>query len=305
METSGVPVFIVGSGRSGTTLLMVMMASHPDLAVVPESHFLPRLIREVPERLESPADVERMTAMVGGSEWFGGWDIDIADIEEAISRDLPMSRSDAIRTMYGCYAAALGKSRWGDKTPAYVYNLSVVAAELPEAKFIHLVRDGRNVALSFFDAPFGPDDLGEAALHWKLRVQRGRRDGRVLGEDRYLEVHYERLVADPPRELKRICAFVDLPYTAEMLEYPERASKDVPSVPWAENVRRAPTTTRDWRDQLTAQEQGLFGVLAGGTLRDFGYPAGARPGLGGLVGGGVAWLRWTTRRVLAKVRRGG
>jgi hypothetical protein len=191
---------------------------------------------------------------------------------------------------YELYAAGHGKSRWGDKTPQYVLRMPQIAQLLPEARFVHMVRDGRDVALSVLPLWFGPTSLEEAASWWVERVRAGRRDGPALN---YLEVRYEHLVERPIEELRRVCAFVGVDFRTEMLTYHTRAvermremkdiaSGDAPVTASDRAQMRArlrarlsepPDTTGvgRWRTEMSLDEQSRFSAIAGDLLVELGY----------------------------------
>jgi hypothetical protein len=243
--------FVVGCSRSGTTLVRAMLDAHPLLAVPPESHFA------IEPRLRLRRD-----------RWFRLWGIDAPDV-----RGLDVA--DAVRAVFAAYAAAQGKPRYADKTPHYVSHLPLLAQRFPEARFVHVVRDGRDVALSLLEVPWGPDTIEGAALHWRRRVLEGR--AAALPPDRYRELRYEALVADPERELRALAPWLDLDYDPAMLAYPERALV----VPYPEHHARlaAPPTAglRDHRRDLSAEDRARFEAVAGDALRELGYsPTDAR-----------------------------
>jgi len=237
--------FVVGCSRSGTTLLRALLDAHPLLAVPPESHFavLPRLrLRRDP--------------------WFRLWDIDPPDLRG-------LGVADAVRAVFAAYAAAHGKPRYADKTPHYVSHLPLLADRFPEARFVHVVRDGRDVALSLLEVPWGPDDLEGAALHWRRRVLEGRAAG--LGPARYRELRYEALVADPERELRGLAAWLELPYDPAMLD-PARRPVAMPYPEHHHRVALAPTPgLRDWRREMSAADAARFQAVAGDALAELGY----------------------------------
>ena len=88
---------------------------------------------------------------------------------------------------------------------------------------MHIVRDGRDVVPSILGMSFGPDRFAEAVLFWQRRVEQGLAGGAALGPERYREIRYEALVADPEAVLRDLCPFLGLEYSAEMLRYHERA----------------------------------------------------------------------------------
>ena len=207
--------------------------------------------------------------------------------------------------IYAAYAARRGKSRTGDKTPSYVMHLDLLGGLFPEARFVHVIRDGRDSTLSYLDASFGPTTVAEGALYWRRFVARGRQTGRALGPARYLEIRYERLVAEPEAELRAVCSFLDLPFDDAMLRYPERAAELVGKV--HHNLARAPTAgMRDWKREMAPADVAVFEALAGDLLGELGYerayrrvPAGARlRALGARAGLGLG-------RIAGRARGGG
>src|SRR2546425_6282923 len=128
------------------------------------------------------------------------------------------------------YALRFAKPRWGDKTPGYVKHTRAVQDLLPEARFIHIIRDGRDVAVSLIEewrASGRVMSVTRAAERWVSKISVGREQARELRF--YLEVRYEDLVLDSESVLRRICDFIDLPWHPDMLEYhrsaPERVAE--------------------------------------------------------------------------------
>src|SRR5687767_7251824 len=137
--------FVVGVSRSGTTLLRLMLDAHPQLTIPPETHFVPELIRAAGRRR---ASAEGLAEIIVSQRQWGDFGVDEAELRlrlEALDRVEP---AGALRAFYGLYAEKQGKPRWGDKTPIYVEHMRGIAKALPEARFVHLIRDGRDVALS-------------------------------------------------------------------------------------------------------------------------------------------------------------
>ena len=130
--------FVVACSRSGTTLLRAMLDSHPELAIPPESHFLAALLRE-------PLTPSEFLSFLETHERFIAWDLPIEDVRQAFLDDGVSDKASAVRALYASYARRQGKPRWGDKTPGYVRRIRELSELLPEAKFIHLIRDGRDV----------------------------------------------------------------------------------------------------------------------------------------------------------------
>ncbi len=176
------------------------------------------------------------------------------------------------------YAASQGKRRYGDKTPAYVHHISLLARAFPEGRFVHVIRDGRDVALSHLAHPHLVRPLPELALVWRRGVEQGRRQGRRLERQRYREVRYEDLLEDPAGVTRSICEFLSIEFSPAMLRYHERAPEIIRATghPGAHSRIHLPPTKglRDWRTELAPPDMALFELLAGNALRTFGYDSG-------------------------------
>jgi Sulfotransferase family len=279
MSTPGAaPVFpfLVGCNRSGTTMLRAMFDSHPDVVVPPESYFvIPALRRADAYEAGGGFDVETFLADVRANPSFRrNWELP-APALTAFRDDPPPDTAAALLRLYGAYAAERGKARAADKTPQHVLHLDLLARSFPRARFVHLVRDGRNVVPSLLEVPHGPTRFPDGVEYWRNRVLAGRRAGDRLGRERYREVRYEDLVADPEPCLGELCEFLELPYTPAMLDYPTRVGELVAGTFDARHhlgISQAPTSTgRDWRTTMTDHDVQQFEAIAGDALDTFGY----------------------------------
>jgi hypothetical protein len=261
-------VFFFGTNGSGTTLHRAIFDSHPDLAIPGESRFVARLAPRYAERGFDPA---RFVADLGKDDRFTNWGLDLAEVEATLTHESIDSYPEAVRRVYALYAAQRGKSRYGDKTQSNIHHLSLLADLLPEARFVHAVRDGRDVALAHTDGT----KIEQVAVSWKRRVNAGREAGRDLGPDRYIESRFEELIDDTEGAVRRICAFIDLPYDPAMLTYYERAGDIVSTTAVPErhqDIFLPPTKgLRDWRRELSSDQVARFEALAGDLLQDLGY----------------------------------
>jgi hypothetical protein len=278
---------IVSVGRSGTTLLRLMLDSHPELAVPPETGFLPAIW----ERREE-LDAETLADLVVAAPQWPDFHLDEAELRAALRALRPFSAAEGTRCFYRLYARRFGKRRWGDKTPVYGRHMPAIQDLLPEARFLHLIRDGRDVALSLRPLWFAPgQDARTLAAHWRDGIEAARRDAPACRH--YLEVRYEDLVAEPERVLARVCGFLDFAYTPEMLGYPARAAARLGEV---RDQRQAdgrlvtreerlgfhplltapprPERTGRWRREMSAVEIAEFEAVAGDLLAALGYERG-------------------------------
>lgn len=299
---------IVGSGRSGTTLLRNMLDAHSTLAVAHEAHFLGPMARARHKYVRSGSlDVDVFVDDLYANPNFRRQGLEEAAVRAALEEASPGDFAAAARVVLATYAAARGKSRFGDKTPGYVKHIAILADLFPEASFIHIIRDGRDVALAYLDREeWGPATVGEAALYWRGRVESGRESGRLIGEARYLEVRYEDLVDDPEATLRGICDFLELEYEPGMLTFYEQGSDFARSTatPEAFGGLSVPVTKgmRDWRIQMNSDDQLLFDVISGDLLEELGYERTAGPArLKTRWRAILARASWTGRRVQARL----
>ncbi len=211
--------FVCGVTRSGTTLLRLMLDTHPDVAIPGETHWVPRLIKRM-ER--APLTADEAADFVTEHKRWGDFHLDAGQLRERFRALKPFTAGDAIREFYGLYAEREGKTRYGDKTPGYMREMLRLQRVLPETHFIHILRDGRDVALSVLKLNWGPSNPTEAAQLWTERIQKARQQAPKVNH--YLEIRFEDLVIDTEGTLRRVCEFIDLDFDAGMLDYHERAA---------------------------------------------------------------------------------
>ena len=276
---------MVGVARSGTTLLRLMLDAHPELAIPPETHFFSRVVRAC-ERSSAP-HAEALEVITSHRRWpdFG---IDAEDLRKRFASHRRLSAGDAMREFYGAYIERHGKTRWGDKSTNYIRKMRPISKRLPEARFVHLIRDGRDVALSLVAVHFGPENVAEAAEKWSSEIARARRQAPSLPH--YTEVRYEDLIADPEPVLRQICEATDLPWDDAMLDYQERAGERIAEIVrdfGKEEAEAVPADVRAahqanvskplqnraarWRTEMAADDLAVFERIAGPMLDELGY----------------------------------
>src|SRR5687768_11829070 len=163
--------FVVGVPRSGTTLLRLMLDAHPELAIPAETHFVPDLI----EAGSAGRSAEELCDLIVAARNWGDFALPEAALRDRVSATGQDDAAAVLRGFYGLYAELQGKPRWGDKTPGYVRRMSPIAKALPEARFVHLVRDGRDVLLSRRQRGMGAGKaVTETAVLWRKRIEGAR-----------------------------------------------------------------------------------------------------------------------------------
>jgi len=288
--------FVVGVNRSGTTLLRMMLDAHPELTIPPETHFVPELI-DVAEG-DDPTPEALLETITRQREW-GDFGLSEDALLERFRAIEPLNAGDALRAFYSAYAERVGKPRWGEKTPIYVKSMRKIERVLPEARFVHVIRDGRDVALSIRDRAVKEHPIDRIAERWVRRITRAREQARRLRH--YEEVRYESLILDTRATLERICGFFELPWDDALLDYHERSADRLAEMKreLPEDGRRTtlsverrmatharttekpdPKRASRWRESMSRSDRELFESIAGPLLVELGYATGDGPGTG-------------------------
>lgn len=307
------PVFLLGFQRSGTTLLRLLLDAHSSLAIPFESFVLIDFWR----RRSTYGDLctleqrARLVEDLIRAKGISSWNPRVSRID--IDLESCTSYAATIDALFTAYARHCGKTRWGDKTPSYTSDFHILNLLFPEARFVHLIRDGRDAALSLVRQPWGPSDFPSALRKWNEVVGWARKMGAMLPSARYLEIRYEDLIADPESVLRSVTSFVGLEYEPQMLQAHARVHETMPSRSMGVHRHLAhpvdPQLAEQWRDGLSRSEQALAVKLAGPLLEELGYPipAGRTSRLLVTATEFRLWaesaIRWRIRRRLRSVKR--
>jgi Sulfotransferase family len=279
--------FIVGVPRSGTTLLRLMLDAHSLMAIPPETHFIPKLIRLVEHSKGNPRDA--VVELVTKHRRWPDFELEPAAFEARLDAAPQLDAATVVRSFYEAYAEAQGKPRWGEKTPQYLRMMGRIARTLPEAHFVHIIRDGRDVALSLLSVEWGPTNVRHAAEQWVDEIHTARR--KLSRIPHYIETRFEELVSDPEPLLRRVCEFVELEFEPAMLSYHQSAARRMgemqrdfeiaggPTLTPEERVRQhalvsAPPSTAAagrWQEAMDPADVGAFEEIAGEMLNELGY----------------------------------
>ncbi len=268
------PFFIVGCQRSGTTMLRLMLNAHPRLGIPFESHFIPQFSRLIDRYgdLRARDNLARLLDDISNHRFVerGGL---IQDHEAVLDASEP-SYAGLVDAIFSHAVARSGKARWGDKTPQYVTEIDVLRDLFPDCKVIHVVRDGRDVALSLRNVSWGSACLPRVARDWAWKATLAHKMGALLEGD-YLEVRYEDLVLEPQASLRHICSFLGEDYDDSLLDYHQDAREEMPerSMEWHQNSVRSPDADKvfEWQRSMSLGDQLVFQDVAGSTLEVFGY----------------------------------
>jgi len=276
-------VFIVGCTRSGTTLLQRMVNAHSQIAITLETQWIPRFFERrwgmTREGLVTPELIPRLLSHPG----FCALCIGEEELSTLMGQGEPMTYSSFVTKVFDLYGQAQGKRMVGDKTPGYVRRIKTLHGLWPAARFVHLIRDGRDVYLSMSGRPLEQwkpgvfDTWAEApaltaGLWWELNVRRGQEAGKPLGQDLYYEMRYESLIARPREECDALCAFLGVPYDDAMLRFHESRADNEPQPSGKPAWRPITSGLRNWKAEMAPEDLENFEAAAGGLLDSLGYP---------------------------------
>lgn len=215
-------VFVFGCDRSGTTLLMSLLDAHPDLALTYEAP-LAVALRDVFARGGPHAVLDALAAF---PQYAG---LDRARLAAHLADIRAPALADVVALAASQRAHAAGKRIWGDKTPEYWRFIPQLAAMFPDARFVHIVRDPRQVARSWIACSWGPNTAWHAAHAWAAAVATARAALRTVPPPRWCEIRYEDLIAHPPDTLQRVCDCIGVPFDPAMLDPATRAQHRLPT----------------------------------------------------------------------------
>jgi len=268
------PIFIVGAPRSGTKLFRDMLSAHPRLSFPPESHFIPPFYRAFGDPADEKEAVQLAKAILRYS-WVWSWRLSLEPEQLAGQR----SFAGLTAEIFEAWARREGKPRWGDKTPGYVREIPLVLSLFPDAQFLHVYRDGRDVARSVLPMNWSPGNAFCAAELWRDSVRAGRAAGRTLPEGRYMEVRYERLVSDPEPVMRDVCDFLGEDFDSDVTR-PKRPRGELraahlpPLEATPVETRHQVSTARvgSWRTEMRRRDVATVEAVAGELLTELGYP---------------------------------
>jgi hypothetical protein len=267
--------FMFGLDRSGTTLLTMMVGAHSNIAVpLSTTGMWYDVALGLPEDFDSTEGAARVVDQILQHERIRLWDQRL-DRERLIADVQPGDFGSVVAAFHREYGRQSGKPVWASMDISTLDNMHLVNAWFPDARFVHIVRDGRDVALSHQGYKYGAGNIAEVAVKWEARVTRNLRMGAMLPADRYYTLRYEDLVLSPEPTLRQLCKFIGVPFSSEMLDYQKSVDRKIPKdkmflwpalngPPKAEKVGR-------WKKEMTVAQRVLFEQRAGSLLRELGY----------------------------------
>ncbi len=275
------PVFLVGAPRSGTTLLHQILEHHPAFAIPYESKYLATFSRHLDEfgDLGDPANRESLIVSIETfmrnawlerdlKEWMPG----VLEAAPQLARDAAPTFAGVLEAMYAFYARGQGRPRWADKMATFGRVLPAILETFPDARIIHIVRDGRDVGSSLLRLSFGPNTAYVAGKRWNSFVAHGL-DFAEAHTASVLTIRYEDLIDDSENVLRRLCDFVGERFHKEMLEFHRVRSANVPRKEIHGQLNKPLNRERvaRWKKDLSPRQVRVFEAAAGATLARMGY----------------------------------
>lgn len=249
--------YIVGVGRSGTTLLMSMLNAHPQIGTPPETHFVTNHMlgrrRVTLASCRQALQIDHRISRLG---------LDVSDILAPFRDSATVAWVDVYLRMLDLWKQEHGVDLVGEKAPKYVQHLRELHAIRPGAKVIHLIRDPRAVFLSRRKAAWSADHPDWRHLvAYAVQYAEGRASGPKLFGENYREILYEQLISQPELELGKLCNFLGLPYNQSMLRFSDTAGDIISDDEWDWKREAAgPLLTGNaekWRGELSEREIAL------------------------------------------------
>jgi len=264
-HTRFAPVMLIGQHRSGTTILGTLLRKYLKVNFGPESQFFFRKLRELPRYgdLDDDRNLRALIADIARERCFElnqfGFSV---DVDGTMSRLRERTYPGIIDTIFSDFAHHNGMERWGDKTPEYVLHLPELNRMFPDAQYIHIVRDGRDVALSNFDVFFGAKNTATAAAEWKRYIEATREFATSVPQCRFLEIRYEDVMTAPADVFMQMARFMGIVDESGSLE--AYVADHLPQDLKAGNFDK-------WKARMSVPQQRLYERVAGPWLAEYRY----------------------------------
>jgi Sulfotransferase family len=276
---SKAPVFVLGCGRSGTTLLYHMLLSSGNFVVYRTESNVINLLEPRFGNLSVKSNKRRLLDAWYRTRLYTLSDLEKAPLEERVMAECK-NGGDFLSIIMEQMARKQGVERWADTTPEHLLHLHRIKETIPNALIIHIIRDGRDVALSTEKQGYirrlpwdKTPPVMVAGVYWEWMVNKGRRDGRDLGAD-YTEVRFEELVGSPTETLARLGSFIDHDLDYDRIQKVGIGSVSAPNSSFNDGSSDAFNPAGRWKSSYAPENLAMFEGLVGGTLEELGYELG-------------------------------
>ena len=279
-ENNQKPIFIMGCERSGTTLIRLILHSHPNIALPPQTKFLKKIYKRRLQWLNLTNEANRIKLSHWCKDHFDNHTklpdlgLESGDIcKEIVSS--ATSLGAAATGVFKLYSRKFNKPRWGDKRPYYIKYLKQLLTLFPDAQIIHVVRDGRDCIASLMNMPWWKKDLAYTIMNWQEAIQEGKHAKRSLPVEQFIEIRYEDFISHPEKWARELCRFLGEKYNSDMLKFQEIADIAVPDykMQWHSATRKPLSSNAigRWKRDLEKWQIRLIEKTTGRELKEWGY----------------------------------
>jgi hypothetical protein len=294
------PFFLIGAQRSGTTLLRLILNAHSQIAIPEEGTFLiPLLNKKNLHRPISGSELSALASYLSLNPQLKLWACDLEGYLAELAGRESITLGRLVEDLYSACAQQNGKSMWGDKTPPFFRKVDIFHSLFPEARFIHIVRDGRDVFDSWRKIDRTKGNVSTIALDWRYKLSRIERSFSKIPESCKMTLRYEDLLQRTEESVRLVCRFLKIDFQEGMLEF-YRSSHKYIGKHHSKLIFRPVNSgnVEKWKKNLTPREARSFALLAGRYLRKYGYqtPSG---------GSRLSDLLWTAANLLVGVPKRG
>jgi len=267
------PLFLIGAQRSGTTLMRLILNAHSQIAIPEEGTFLmPLLKKRLLKREISGPFLKTLLSYFALNPQFKLWGHDFSEYFAQLSKRGRTTVRELMSGIFSVYSGSEGKIIWGDKTPSFFRKIDILFALFPKAKFIHIVRDGRDVFDSWRKMDPSKNNSPLIAIDWSYKLFRIEKSFTKIPPENRITIRYEDLLENPEKAIKSVCSLAGVEYEATMLEFHRTSHKYIGThhsklifKPLSKNNRYK------WKNNLTNRETRSFTLLARYFLKKYNY----------------------------------
>jgi len=261
------PIFILGCERSGTTMLRLILHSHTNIAIPPQTKY----IKKVYKRRLFFGNLSKQKNKNNIIKWF--YDnhnkktkiIDLGLNPNDIKSEMTKSGNSLgaiLSTIFQLYSSQQNKSRWGDKHPYYIKYLDQLFKLFPDAQVIHIIRDGRDAVASLKSMPWWKNNSIYSMLNWQEAISNGKRAMLKYSSNQFIEIRYEDIIEDHEKNIKILCDFLEEDFSPKMLEFHKIADTAVPNykMDWHSDTKQQMNSKKigRWQKDLESWESHLM-----------------------------------------------
>jgi hypothetical protein len=264
------PLFILGNPRSGTSLLRIMLTCHPEICIPPECGFAQWLYGKYKNWQLGPKSYKFIAKDfvndLKNSKKIETWNLNFREIEKQISSQQPECYADLVYTVYLQFMlqTKINASILGDKNNYYIKHLDILNSIFPNASYLFIVRDGRDIACSYrglhkiktksIYKPVLPTAIDKIAAEWSRNNKAAVNFLSAIDRQRWHAITYEELIKKPENTLNRICSWLNIAFSTEMLDFHKHNRE----------LKIEPIQTLDWKTKtlqpLDPQNIGKFRI---------------------------------------------